>query len=169
MMYQVVHSQPQRPGALADLPEEVELALALALAKDKSQRLSSATRFALALHSAARGCLPHALRQAGEQLLQREPWGSQVHPIHAPTTLQAPARQAALLPPPTPPPSRPSLRDLRATAPLGSDAGWEEAVASDTGSLAASMPHRAKAPPRSSPRPSDRRNAQDADDSPSAA
>jgi serine/threonine-protein kinase len=181
MMYQVVHSQPQRPGALADLPEEVELTLALALAKDKSQRLSSATRFALALHSAARGCLPHALREAGEQLLQREPWGSQVHPIHAHTTLQTPApqtaaaalqtpaRQAALLPPPSPPPSRPSLRDLRATAPLGSDAGWEEAVASDTGSLAASVPHRAKAPPRSSPRPSDGRNAQDADDSPSAA
>jgi serine/threonine-protein kinase len=76
MMYQVVNRQPDRPRMLVDVPEDVELALALALAKDKNLRFGSVTRFALALHSAASGCLPHALRDAARRLLRAEPWGS---------------------------------------------------------------------------------------------
>jgi len=76
LMYQVVHVQPASPRALAAVHRDVELVLALALAKDKNVRFGSVTRFALALQSATRGGLPHALRNAAEHVLKTRPWGS---------------------------------------------------------------------------------------------
>jgi len=105
MMYQVVHRQPDRPGSFLDLPEDVELALALALTKDKNQRFGSVTRFALALHSARSGCLPHALRDAARRALRAEPWGSEGTGAGLEPTLKL--RRA------------PVFDALRATLPLG--------------------------------------------------
>ncbi|MBW2453818.1 MAG: serine/threonine protein kinase [Deltaproteobacteria bacterium] len=76
LMYQVVHVQPSSPRAFATVHRDVELVLALALAKDKNVRFGSVTRFALALQSAIRGGLPHALRNAAKHVLKTRPWGS---------------------------------------------------------------------------------------------
>ena len=107
MMYQVCNRQPDRPGSFLDLPEDVELALALALTTDKNQRFGSVTRFALALHSARSGCLPHALRDAARRVLRAEPWGSDGMGAGLEPTLKL--RRAPL------------LDALRATLPLQSD------------------------------------------------
>jgi serine/threonine-protein kinase len=76
-MYNVVHVQPARPGELVDLPEDVDLILALALAKDRARRVPSANTFAAALRDAARGELDERLRGDARNLLAEQPWGSE--------------------------------------------------------------------------------------------
>jgi len=76
-MYNVVHVQPARPGELVDLPEDVDLILALAMAKDRARRVPSANTFAAALRDAARGELDERLRRDAERLLAEQPWGTE--------------------------------------------------------------------------------------------
>jgi hypothetical protein len=76
-MYNVVHAQPARPGELVDLPEDVDLILALALAKDRARRVPSANSFAAALRDAARGELDERLRSDARSLLAEQPWGTE--------------------------------------------------------------------------------------------
>ena len=76
-MYNVVHVQPARPGELADLPEDVDLILALALAKDRSRRVPSSNTFAAALRDAARGELDERLRRDARNLLAEQPWSAE--------------------------------------------------------------------------------------------
>jgi serine/threonine-protein kinase len=76
-MYNVVHVQPARPGELVDLPEDVDLFLALALAKDRSRRVPSANTYAAALRDAARGELDERLRRDARELLAEQPWGTE--------------------------------------------------------------------------------------------
>jgi hypothetical protein len=54
----------------------VERAIALALAKDRDRRLSSALMFATALREAARHRLDERLRRDADDLLAEFPWGS---------------------------------------------------------------------------------------------
>ncbi len=74
-MYNVVHTQPVRPGQHVRLHPDVELVLALALAKDRHDRFGSAADLALALRRASRGKLDDKLRRRGGRLLVRHPWG----------------------------------------------------------------------------------------------
>jgi serine/threonine-protein kinase len=74
-MYNVVHIQPVRPGQHVRLYPEVELVLALALAKDRHDRFGSAADLAQALRRASRGRLDDKLRRQAERLLLRHPWG----------------------------------------------------------------------------------------------
>ncbi len=76
LMYAVAHRMPRRPGALADLPADVDLVLALALAKRPEDRFSSALELAAALRAAAEGRLPEALRRRAAANLHRSPWAS---------------------------------------------------------------------------------------------
>ncbi len=76
-MYNVAHVMPIRPGALLDFPEDVDLALALALAKRRGDRFDSATEFATALGDAMRSDLAPAYRAAAQRVLANLPWGSE--------------------------------------------------------------------------------------------
>jgi hypothetical protein len=77
-MYNVVHVQPVRPGELARLEPDVDLVIALALAKSPTRRFSSANSFAAALRDALRGELDERMRRDARELLEQHPWGSDV-------------------------------------------------------------------------------------------
>jgi len=75
-MFQVAHAMPPRPSELAPtLPADVDLVLAIALAKAPGDRFESAAEIASALEEASRGELSPLLRSRAERLLQKMPWG----------------------------------------------------------------------------------------------
>ncbi len=74
ILYKVVHSMPLRPSAAAPLDPQVDLALAVAMAKDPADRFASASELAAALDGASRGSLDPAVRARGESLLAKLPW-----------------------------------------------------------------------------------------------
>jgi serine/threonine-protein kinase len=63
LLYRVVHVAPQRPTALAELPADVDLALAIGLAKDPAARFATASELVLAIADALAGTLPPVLRE----------------------------------------------------------------------------------------------------------
>lgn len=65
VLYRVVHSAPRRPSSLAKLHDDVDLALAIGLAKRPEDRFATATELADALEAALLARLPQALRQRG--------------------------------------------------------------------------------------------------------
>jgi serine/threonine-protein kinase len=75
-MYNVSYRQPQRPSDHAPLDPDVDLVLALVLAKDKNRRFASALTFVAALRDAFRGELDTRLRADATRLLASEPWGA---------------------------------------------------------------------------------------------
>jgi hypothetical protein len=74
LMYRVATQQPHQPGALVRLNADIDLALVLALAKDRERRIRSATSFAAALRDAARGELDERFRHDARALLAEQPW-----------------------------------------------------------------------------------------------
>jgi len=66
--------QPLRPSLLVELPEDVELVLALALAKERQDRFASAAELADAFRRARGGELGNPLRIRAFELLSRVPW-----------------------------------------------------------------------------------------------
>lgn len=81
VMYMVATEQPQRPGALVRLPSDIDLVLALSLAKDRERRIRSATSFSAALRDAARGELDERFRSDARALLAEHPWAQTVPTI----------------------------------------------------------------------------------------
>lgn len=77
-LYNVAHVQPARPSELARLAEDVDRALALALAKELDRRFSSSSMFATALAEAAKNRLDERLRRDADDLIAAQPWGSDV-------------------------------------------------------------------------------------------
>lgn len=75
--YQVVHSMPVRPTDLVKVSEDIDLVLAIGLAKDREDRFRSASSFAAALRDASRGELDERLRSAARDLLRHHPWGTE--------------------------------------------------------------------------------------------
>jgi serine/threonine protein kinase len=74
-LYQVVYKNPPRPSELAPaLPPDVDLVLAVALAKDPSDRFASAPEMADAFRAASRHALDPELRLHGRTLLAALPW-----------------------------------------------------------------------------------------------
>ena len=68
---------PERPSTLRpELAEDVELVLAIGLAKDPGQRFTTATELARAFASAARRDLTPELRTRGKNLVRKYPWNS---------------------------------------------------------------------------------------------
>jgi serine/threonine-protein kinase len=77
ILYQVVYRNPERPSALVStIPADVELVLAIALAKDPEDRFASALEMAAALRDAAAGKLAPATRLHAQTLLAALPWGA---------------------------------------------------------------------------------------------
>ena len=76
VIYRIVNEQPVRPSDLAMLPLDVDLALALGLAKDRDQRFDSAPAFAEALAAASHNALAEPLRQKARGILTAMPWAT---------------------------------------------------------------------------------------------
>ena len=74
ILYKVVHTMPPRPTAVAPLPPEMDLVLAIALAKRPEDRFESASELVSALDAAARGRLDAALQRRAESVLRASPW-----------------------------------------------------------------------------------------------
>ncbi|HTR54020.1 MAG TPA: serine/threonine-protein kinase [Kofleriaceae bacterium] len=74
-LYRVVHTVPHRPTELAPtLPPEVDLALAIGLAKDPDLRFQSAGELATALAAAFGPGLPLPVRERGAALVRAGAW-----------------------------------------------------------------------------------------------
>ncbi len=77
ILYQVVYRSPARPSQLVPgLPTDVEIVLAIALAKDPADRFASALEAADALRAAATGTLDPSFRVHAQTLLAALPWGA---------------------------------------------------------------------------------------------
>src|SRR5262249_26187195 len=75
MLYRVVHTAPRRPTSLAQLPPDVDLALAIGLAKDPDARFATADELADALAAALAGTLDASVRERGRALIADGAWG----------------------------------------------------------------------------------------------
>jgi serine/threonine-protein kinase len=79
VLYQVVRRMPPAPSESGrSFPEEVDLVLGIALAKDPWDRFDSAAELADALDKAFRNKLPGALRERAERVLEKHPWDAEV-------------------------------------------------------------------------------------------
>lgn len=78
IMYKVHQQQPTQPSALGSFHFDVELVLALGLAKDRNRRFKTGLELAQALERAVQGKLPDELRQRARTLLAESPWSSAV-------------------------------------------------------------------------------------------
>jgi eukaryotic-like serine/threonine-protein kinase len=73
-LYKVVHTRPRRPSELADLPPEIDLVLAIGMAKPPGQRFATATELAAALAAAFAGALPEHVFERGRMLERAGAW-----------------------------------------------------------------------------------------------
>jgi hypothetical protein len=74
VLYQVVHTAPAAPSSVVRVPEDVELVLAVGLAKSPDDRFQKAEAFAHALRSAEKADLDEATRARARKLLAAAPW-----------------------------------------------------------------------------------------------
>ena len=75
-LYRVVHTAPRRPSELVTLTPDLELVLAIGLAKQADLRFGSAAELVDAFVHAATGTLARSLRDHGEALVANEAWSS---------------------------------------------------------------------------------------------
>ena len=75
-LYQTVHVMPQQPSTLAELPPEIDAALAIGLVKDPADRYATVSELRSAVVAALDGQLSEADRERAEGILRRHPWGA---------------------------------------------------------------------------------------------
>ncbi|HEX5059943.1 MAG TPA: serine/threonine-protein kinase [Kofleriaceae bacterium] len=90
-LYKVVHTKPRRPSELVDLPPEIDLVLAIGMAKNPEHRFASATELAAALAAAFAGALPEHVFERGRVLERMGVWSSRA-PTRASTSNMRAAR-----------------------------------------------------------------------------
>jgi eukaryotic-like serine/threonine-protein kinase len=73
-IYKVVHVAPPRPSSVATLPSELDLVLAIGMAKDPAKRFATAAELAEALAAAVDGVLPEGVRDRGRALDRAGAW-----------------------------------------------------------------------------------------------
>ena len=75
-LYDVVYTMPTRPSDhVPTLPHDMDLVLAIGLAKKREDRFESGEQLADAVAAAARSDLDEVLRTMARELIQRHPWG----------------------------------------------------------------------------------------------
>lgn len=80
VLYRVVYHQPTCPGELVQLPIDMELVLAIGLAKDPADRFADVDELGRAMRAAHEGQLDDATRAKGWALVKAQPWGSRSKP-----------------------------------------------------------------------------------------
>jgi serine/threonine-protein kinase len=76
-VFDVVYRQPTRPSELLpELPSDVDLVLAVALAKKPGDRFATAPELAAALRDASACSLSAKVRARGAAILRALPWGA---------------------------------------------------------------------------------------------
>ena len=75
-LYKVVHTFPRRPSELVELPADVDLVLAIGLAKRPTQRFSSALELSDALFHAFAEALPRSIRERGMAIEREGAWSA---------------------------------------------------------------------------------------------
>ncbi len=75
-LYRVVHTAPRRPTSLAVIPADIDLVLAIGLAKDRADRFATAAELAEALGAAFAGALDEVLISRGQKLVAGGAWAS---------------------------------------------------------------------------------------------
>jgi serine/threonine-protein kinase len=79
IMFDIVYKSPPRPSSVVrELPRDVDLALALALAKEPEQRFQTAAELATAFVEACHGALPAAIRSRAVACVRAQPWGKPI-------------------------------------------------------------------------------------------
>ncbi len=76
VLYNVVHTPPPQPGAIVRLPADVELVLAIAMAKAPADRFQKAEELAEAFRLAAKGDLDPKTRERGRRMVAKYPWSA---------------------------------------------------------------------------------------------
>jgi serine/threonine-protein kinase len=84
-LYRVVHTKPRRPSDLADVPPEIDLVLAIGMAKNPAQRFRSAHEFAAAIGAAFNRALPDSVLERGRILERAGAWSASTAAIRAST------------------------------------------------------------------------------------
>jgi serine/threonine-protein kinase len=74
VLYQLVHDAPAAPSAYARVPEDVELVLALGLAKSPDERFQRAEDLQEAFEQAAAGALAPETKRRARAYLEKYPW-----------------------------------------------------------------------------------------------
>jgi serine/threonine-protein kinase len=74
LLYRVVHTAPRRPSSHIELPRDVDLVLAVALAKQPEARFAAAGELAEAVEVAFAGSLPANIRARGQKLEADGAW-----------------------------------------------------------------------------------------------
>jgi len=76
IMFDIVYRNPERPSTtMRGIPHDVDLVLAIGLAKDPTKRFDTATEFAAALKSASKRRLDNEIRERARKLIKQHPWG----------------------------------------------------------------------------------------------
>jgi eukaryotic-like serine/threonine-protein kinase len=73
-LYRVVHTRPRRPSEVAKLPPEVDVVLAIGMARDRDDRFRTAAELVEALRAAFAGALPPAIVERGRALERGGAW-----------------------------------------------------------------------------------------------
>jgi serine/threonine protein kinase len=76
ILYRVASTMPPRASEVTGLPPEVDLVLAIAMAKAPGERFESAEEFAIALEAAGRGKIEPSLEARAAKVLAKHPWDS---------------------------------------------------------------------------------------------
>jgi len=71
----VVCDMPPKPSGSAEVPRDIDFVLAVAMAKEPSDRFATATEFAAALQEVAESRLSSELRKRGLRQILAHPWG----------------------------------------------------------------------------------------------
>ena len=78
VLYDVLHKQPASPSDYVRIPVDVELVLAIGIAKRREDRFATVEEFASAMRAATEGSLDPATQQRGWALIKRFPWGETI-------------------------------------------------------------------------------------------
>ena len=77
-LYKVVHTRPRRPTDLADVPPEVDLVLAIGMARHAEARFTTAAELTAALAGAFSGSLPEGVFDRGRALEHAGAWATPI-------------------------------------------------------------------------------------------